>query len=64
MELPIKIEKSIQDQILDKMISKLEAKKIFEKSTLDLISSTDLTKATLVKELIKNPEIKDENTEA
>lgn len=58
------IDKSIQDQVFDKMISKLEEKEIFERSTLDLIRNTDLTKAVLVKELLTNPKIKDENTKA
>lgn len=64
MEIQPIIEKSIQDQVFDKMISKLEEKEIFERSTLDLIRNTDLTKAVLVKELLTNPKIKDENTKA
>ena len=64
MEIQPKIEKSIQDQVFDKMISKLEEKEIFERLTLDLIRNTDLTKAVLVKELLTNPKIKDENTKA
>lgn len=45
------IEKSIQDQILDKMISKLKANS-FDDGFLEKLKETDLTKPVALKEIL------------
>ena len=62
MEEKPKIEKSIQEQILDKMISKLKEKKTFDDSLLEGLKEVDLTKVSTVKEIITKSLIKDEDS--
>lgn len=64
MEKKLEIEKSIQEQILDKMISKLKEKTSLEDSFLEELKNVDLTKASAVKEILTKSFKKDEDSEA
>lgn len=64
MEEKREIEKSIQEQILDKMISKLKEKNSLEDDFLDELKKVDLTKASAVKEILTKSFKKDEDSEA
>ena len=63
MEKKPKIEKSIQEQILDKMISKLKYKNSLEDDFLEELKKIDLTKAPAVKEILTKSFKKDEDSE-
>ncbi|MCU4188639.1 hypothetical protein M9Q43_05605 [Flavobacterium sp. HXWNR29] len=63
MEEKPKIEKSIQEQILDKMISKLKEKNSLEDDFLDELRKIDLTKTSAVKEILTKSFKKDEDSE-
>lgn len=64
MEEKREIEKSIKEQILDKMISKLKEKNSLEDDFLDELKKVDLTKASAVKEILTKSFKKDEDSEA
>lgn len=62
MEEKSEIEKSIQEQILDKMISKLKEKKSLEDGFLEELTGVDLTKVSDVKEILTKSFKKDEDS--
>jgi hypothetical protein len=62
MEVKSVIEKSIQEQILDKMISKLKERKSLEDGFLGELKGVDLTKASDVKEILTKSFKKDEDS--
>lgn len=62
MEEKSEIEKSIQEQILDKMISKLKEKKSLEDGFLEELKGVDLTKVSDVKEILTKSFKKDEDS--
>lgn len=62
MEEKAEIEKSIQEQILDKMISKLKEKKSLEDGFLEELKDVDLTKVSDVKEILTKSFKKDEDS--
>lgn len=62
MEEKAEIEKSIQEQILDKMISKLKEKKSLEDGFLEELKEVDLTKVSDVKEILTKSFKKDEDS--
>lgn len=64
MEEKREMEKSIQEQILDKMISKLKEKNSLADDFLDELKKVDLTKASAVKEILTKSFKKDEDSEA
>lgn len=64
MEEKLEIEKSIQEQILDKMISKLKEKISLEDDFFEELKKVDLTKALAVKEILTKSFKKDEDSEA
>jgi ERCC4-type nuclease len=63
MEQKPELEKSIQEQILNKMISKLKEKNSFEDEFLKELKKIDLTKAPAVKEILTKSFKKDEDSE-
>jgi ERCC4-type nuclease len=62
MEEKSEIEKSIQEQILDKMISKLKENKSLEDSFLEELKGVNLTRASDIKEILTKSYKKDENS--
>lgn len=62
MEEKSEIEKSIQEQILDKMISKLKEKKSLEDGFQEELKGVDLTKVSDVKEILTKSFKKDEDS--
>lgn len=62
MEQKSEIEKSIQEQILDKMISKLKESKSLEDGFLEELKGINLTKISDVKEILIKSFNKDENS--
>ena len=64
MEEKLLIEKSIQEQILDKMILKLEENNSLKGDFLETLRKVDLTKASEVKEILNKSFKKDENSES
>lgn len=64
MSNPDQIDKSLNDQIRDKMIDKLSGSEFFNQELLAEIKSTDLTDKNKVKELISKSfkESDDENS--
>lgn len=62
MEEKSEIEKSIQEQILDKMISKLKENKSLEDGFLEELKGVDLTKVSDVKEILTKSFYKDEDS--
>ncbi len=62
MEEIVEIEKSIQEQILDKMISKLKEKKSLEDGFLVELKGVDLTKVSNIKEILTKSFNKDEDS--
>lgn len=63
MEEKSEIEKSIQEQIIDKMVSKLKEKNSLEDDFLEELKKIDLTKAPAVKEILTKSFKKDEDSE-
>lgn len=62
MEEKAEIEKSIQEQILDKMISKLKEKESLEDGFLKELKGVDLTKVSDLKEILTKSFKKDEDS--
>lgn len=64
MSNPDQIDKSLNNQILDKMIDKLSDSEFFSEELLSEIKSTDLTDKNKVKELLSKSlkESNDENS--
>ncbi|HMS30066.1 MAG TPA: hypothetical protein PKD32_09455 [Saprospiraceae bacterium] len=62
MEEKAEIEKSIKEQILDKMISKLKEKESLEDGFLEELKGVDLTKVSDVKEILTKSFKKDEDS--
>ena len=64
MSSPEQIDKSLNDQILDKLIDKLSDSEFFNKELLSEIKSTDLTDKNKVRELLAKSlkESNDENS--
>ena len=64
MSNPDQIDKSLNDQILDKMIDKLSDSEFFNQELLSEIKTTDLTDKNKVKELLSKSlkESNDENS--
>lgn len=62
MEEQPEIEKSIQEQIIDKMISKLREEKSLEDGFLGELKEVDLTKVSDVKEILTKSFKKDEDS--
>jgi hypothetical protein len=62
MEEKSEIEKSIQEQILDKMISKLKENKSMEDGFLEELKNVNLTKVSDVKEILTKSFKKDEDS--
>jgi|GEM_PF-5675199 len=61
MSNPDQIEKSIYNQILDKMVDKLSDSDIFNQELLSEIKSLDLSDKNKVKEVISKPRKETDN---